>query len=226
MKISISNIVICLTFWIISPCYAQNKLFNTVWADLKKVEKLTKDPVILIGPEKSFSINTVKIKSDANVIAWEWYYLLYRHAGKNYVYKHTELLENYNGKKVYKSQPIEFVNDSLFAWVSSQKNHIQQEEILPFVYLDTALNVPVYKKGFNMHTFPIELSVHFPTDSGMRNYASFKFDEIALQPTLLSGYTDIPKNLNFEYNRQLTIYKLYMLLTRILSDYTDRFKFR
>ena len=227
MKISllIPSFVTFLTLCILFPCYSQDKLFDTVWADLKKTETITKKPIIVIGPEKSYSISSIQIKSETNIIAWEWYYLIYRQADKNYLIKYVELLEKYNGKKIYKSQPIEFVNDTLFEWLSSKKHDVYQEQILPFIYLDTALNVPTYKQGFLMHTFPYGLSVHFPVDSGMMNFATFNFDEIALQPTLMPGYIDLPKNLNFEYNRQLNVFKLYMLLTKILGDYEDKFKF-
>jgi hypothetical protein len=225
-KFLLFTILIFLLFCIHLPCYSQYELYDVVKKDLKKIEKTTKNPVIVIGPEKSFSLSSIKLKSGEDVIVWEWYCLIYKQGNKNYFVKYVNTLIDYNKKNIFKSNSIEFVNDTLFDWINSKKEIIRDEEILPFIYLDTMDSVPVYKQGFMMHTFPYDLSIHFPTDSLIPNSKSFIFDEIAMQTTLMPSLFDLPKNLNFEHNSKLKIYHLYSLLKSMLEKYDDKFIFK
>ena len=225
MKTSKFLSTVLLYLVLVVPCHAQNKLFNKVYSDVKKIEKITKDPIIIIGPVKTYSISTISIKDSSNVIAWQWYYLLYKEANKNKLIKYVETLEDFEGKKIFKSQTIQFTNDTLFGWLSSQKQKIQNEEILPFIYVDTAVNVPYYKQGFVMHTFPFKLAVNFYEDRKVIANSSFEFDETAMKPLLMPDVMELPKNLNYEYNRRLQVFQLYTILTNVLSNYTDKLEF-
>ena len=202
-------------------CIGQSKLYDLVWKDLEAIQKTTKDPVIIVGPEKTFSITSIRIKSNSNVIIWEWYYLIYKKGNRNFVIRYVETLTPLKNQKLFKSKPAEFLSDTLFSLLKNRQSEILSEEILPFIYKDTINGVTAFKEGFLMHTNPFSLSIHFVD----KRFQTFEFDHIAMRPTLMPGVPDLPINLNFDHNRLTNIFHVYSYLQDFLSGIDEKFEF-
>jgi|GEM_PF-6240387 len=220
MKITFFLWVAIVVFFCGTPCYAQNGLYDTVAKDIKKIQEGSDYPQITISPAGPY-MNYTSIKiSDSFYLIEDWYYLIYRQKGKNYLVKYIKAHTGANGKEIYKSRPVPFENDTIFDWVRLYKKEISEENVLPFIYRDTTSPITSYKEGLIFHTTSFQIVVHHreETPGILSVIPGFLFDEIAMRSLLIENVRGLPKNLNYEHNSHLKIFQVYLLFTTLMAD--------
>ena len=206
---------------ITSSVFSQDKLYDFVDSNIAALKQQKVDPIIVIGPEQyPMIIVGIELSNHRQLGIWESYYYFYQLANETFLIKCIEAYDENDPHMILKSKPIKIKNDSLFQWLSFNDSLISRESVLPFIYQDTVKGIPFYNNALRMHAFPYSIEI-----SHINKSRSFTFERIAMQLHIIEEDPSSNQNLNYLFNSQTSIFKLYYKIEKILKLHHDLFKF-
>ncbi|MBL0202589.1 MAG: hypothetical protein IPP81_21260 [Chitinophagaceae bacterium] len=123
-------------------------------------------------------------------------------------------------EKILKSVAVDLGSDSLLKYLKTLIPKISNDQFLSYIYQVESTN----SVGYDILTSSHQTYCYLSIDA--KDYQlnkSFDLEDICERTKFIEAF---PKNMNFEYNKHLSLYPFYLTMVEILNRIDIKFKFR